>query len=495
MPSRRTIAILLLAATLPSGHPLPVARADILRVQASGCAGDRGSRVGTGFAWHSSKEVVTALHVVAGCQRLTVYSERDGQTYKVNVSRVLRRADLALIAVDGNVTFPPIVESAGQPTANTDLTAWGYGEGIPSMRDFRPLRVANGAPTLQQNIPSEVATELARAGSPALNITVVPIDAPLAPGLSGAPLLDATGRVRAIADGGVSHGITHVSWAIPVQYLTELLQSTESATAFSTPNANLSAAEVTRADVFAADFVAENVKTVNCGTARLRMTRTLSLSEAEIGNDSPLGMQQLKSIIPFNPSTLKFDVYEDASSGATVAVPSGVPLTTFSPASCMASMLNGLINIVVSVTTVPPGSNPDLLSSQFEAHAAPPPIFNWVPDVAWSYIMPFYRPDGLVVRRKAFMHMVPNALNTSTEYLFETLAARNGAFVGVAAVRRSDLQVQLCQRGMVPPQQCPPASYFPVWAHAALSVQLATFAISASNPNLAAWQQTGRGGP
>jgi hypothetical protein len=323
---------------------------------------------------------------------------------------------------------------------------------------------------------------------------VVPIDAPLAPGLSGAPLLDGTGRVRAIADGGVSHGITHVSWAIPVQYLAELLQSTESAAAFAAPNANLSAAEVTRADVFSADFVSENVRTVNCGTARLRWTRTLPLSEAEIGNDSPLGMQQLKSIMPWNSSTLKFDVYEDATSGATVAVPTGVPLTTFSPASCMANMLNGQVSIVVSVTTVPPGSNPDVLSSQFEAHAAPPPLFNWVPDVAWSYIMPFYRPDGLVVRRKAFSHMVPNQYNLPTEYLFETLAARGGTFVGVAAVRRNDLMMQLCQRGMASPQ-CPPPTYLQAWAHAALSVQLATFAISASNPNLGAWQQTGRGGP
>jgi S1-C subfamily serine protease len=117
--------------------------------------------------------------------------------------KVLRRADLALVQVQGNASFPPMVDVATPLQANNDLTAWGYGEGLPAMRDFRPLRVANGAPTLRQNVPSEVATELQRAGSPALDLNVVPIDAPLAPGLSGAPLLDAMNRVRAIADGGV----------------------------------------------------------------------------------------------------------------------------------------------------------------------------------------------------------------------------------------------------------------------------------------------------
>jgi hypothetical protein len=446
--------------------------------------------VGTGFAWHSGKEVVTALHVVSGCQRLSVYSERDQITYRVNVVRVLRRADLALVEVEGNVSFPPIVEIAAKPPPDLDLTAWGYGEGVPAMRDFRRLRVANGPPTLRQNIPSEAANELARAGSPALDLNVVPIDAPIAAGLSGAPLLDGSDRVRAIADGGVAHGITHVSWAIPVRYLAELVQSNESAAGFGVPNANLSAAEVTRAEVFAADIVDPNVRTINCGTARLRMARTRTLAEAEIGNDSPLAFQQLKTFFNGASPALTFDVYEDAESGATVAVPSGVQLFA-GPSSCRAPMLNGQIELVVSVTRVPAGSNPDVISSQFELFAATPPTFNWAPDPAWTFVTPFFRPDGLVVRRKAFAHLVPNQFNLPTEYMFETLAARNGTFIGVAGIRHNDLAAQLCQGGALPLAQCPPRNYQQVWAYTALSVHLATFAVSASNSNLGPWQQTG----
>ena len=162
-----TRALVILAPSMALGWahpPRAIARPDILRVQASSCAGDRGSRVGTGFAWHSPQEVVTALHVVAGCQRITIYSERDQVTYRVNLTRLLSRADLAIVQVEGNVTFPPITETVARPAADLDLTAWGYGEGVPAMRDFRRLRVANGAATLRQNVPAEVASELARQG-------------------------------------------------------------------------------------------------------------------------------------------------------------------------------------------------------------------------------------------------------------------------------------------------------------------------------------------
>jgi hypothetical protein len=305
--------------------------------------------------------------------------------------------------------------------------------------------------------------------------------------------------VRAIADGGVSHGITHVSWAIPVRYLADLVQSSESATALQGSSANLSAAEVTRAEVtraqvFSADFVDPTVPTINCGSARLRKARTRTLAEAELGSDSPIGLQQLKTMgLGGVPPDLPFDVYEDAVSGATVAVPAGVPLQPQGP-SCRASIFGGQVELVVSVTGIPPGSNPGVISAQFELFAATPPPMSWMPDPAWSYLMPFYRPDGFIVRRKAFKRFVPNPYNLPTDYMFETLAARNGTFLGVAAIRHSDLQLQLCQRGVYPPQQCPNFEYMRAWAHVALSVQLSTFAISALNPNSTSWQQTDRGG-
>lgn len=486
------VVVGVVAAIMGASQTTAQARPDVLRVQAAGCAGDQSNRVGTGFAWRSGKEVVTALHVVAGCQRLTVYAERDQVTHRVDLVRVLRRADLALLQAQGNANFPPMVELATAPPPNLDLVAWGYGEGLPAMRDFRRLRVANGGSTLQQNVPSEVAAELQRAGSPALDLNVVPIDAPLAPGLSGAPLLDGSDRVRAIADGGVSHGITHVSWAIPVRYLADLAASIEPTAAFAAPNGHLSAAEVARAQVFSADFVKPDARSINCGTARLRLARRLTLAEARIGNDSPLALQQIETGVGGASPALPFDVYEDAVSGATVAVPAGAELRAEGPAWCRAQVLTGLIDMLVSVTTMPAGSNADLIARQFELFAQTQPTTYWSPDADWTYATPFYRPDGLLVFRKAWFHWVPNQYNRPTEYMFETLAARNGTFIGVAALRHADLPMVLCQVGALPPAQCPPPAYMQAWGHVALSVHLSTFAISAVNPGNAPWQQLGR---
>jgi hypothetical protein len=268
-----------------------------------------------------------------------------------------------------------------------------------------------------------------------------------------------------------------------------LVASQETTAAFAAPNANLSAAEVARAEVFSADFVDPAARTINCGTARLRKARTRTLAEAQIGNDSPMALQQLEAAFGGAAPTLPFDVYEDAVSGATVALPGGAELVALPASSCRASLLDGLIDMVVSVTAIPPLSNPELISSQFELFAATQPTIYWMPDPAWSCTFPFYRPDGLTVRRKAFSHAVPNQFNAPTEYMFETLAARNGTFLANAAIRHADLPLRLCQAGAFLPAQCPPPNYLQTWGHAALSVQLSTFAISAFNPNRSAWQQ------
>jgi hypothetical protein len=394
------------------------------------------------------------------------------------------------MVVGDNGSFPPITELSTAPQASEPLTAWGYGEGIPSMRSFA-MRVADGGPTLKQNVPGSVANTLTRTGSPSLDLRVIPIDASMAAGLSGAPLLDAAGRVRAIADGGVAHGITHVSWAIPVQYLSDLVSSNEPTNALIATNANLSALEETRAEVFSADFVRPDAETISCGSARLRRVRARAFAEVSAGTDSPMGLTQLVNVFGGAVPPFNLDVYEDVESGATVAVPAGARLSS-QDGVCRTSLLGGQIEMRIQVTRFPPAENV-LVASKFEFFAATPPAQAWAPDPAWTYYAPFFRPDGLVVVRKAFGRVYPlNALGAYHEYMFETLAVRNGTFVGVAAIRHNDYALAMCMRGL-PGATCPPPQYLPTWAQVALSVHLATFAIAASNPNLAAWQQ-GPGG-
>jgi hypothetical protein len=290
----------------------------------------------------------------------------------------------------------------------------------------------------------------------------------------------------------VTHGITHVSWAIPASYLSELAASADPTVVYLAPNAHLSAKEETRAEVFGSDFTDPDAPIVHCGSARLRLVRGRPFAQAAAGADSPLGLMQLIAVFGGVAPQFDVDVYEEGESGATVAVPAGASLASVG-GSCRA-VLPEQVEMRVKVGRLGAMETPDMIATQFEAAVATPPVQMWGADPGWTLLMPFFRPDGLIVRRKAFAHYFPpNPYGLPTEYLFETLAVRNGTFVGVAAIRHNDLPMYLCVRG-VPGAVCPSPQYLATWAQAALSVQLATFSISAArNPALTAWQE--RRGP
>ena len=87
----------------------------VLRVVAERCGTDNSARAGSGFAWQQPGQVVTDLHVVAGCTQFSVgYQQLDVRPARV--VRVLRRADLALLSVDGAPAVTPL-SLAAQPPA------------------------------------------------------------------------------------------------------------------------------------------------------------------------------------------------------------------------------------------------------------------------------------------------------------------------------------------------------------------------------------------
>ena len=60
----------------------------VVQLRARGCPG--GDRVGSGFAFGPDQYVVTALHVVAGCPRISVYWEKHGgATQQASIARVV----------------------------------------------------------------------------------------------------------------------------------------------------------------------------------------------------------------------------------------------------------------------------------------------------------------------------------------------------------------------------------------------------------------------
>jgi hypothetical protein len=62
------------------------------------------------------------------------------------------------------------------------------------------------------------------------------------------------------------------------------------------------------------------------------------------------------------------------------------------------------------------------------------PATTWMPDPAFTYLAPVTRPDGLTVRRKAFVAW--SSLTTTERYLIETFAYKQGTFLSVGNVKK-----------------------------------------------------------
>jgi hypothetical protein len=452
-----------------------------MRIDASRCAGSAADRVGTGFLWGNARQTVTALHVIAGCSSITVHSQHDGADFAATVSHVYRHADLALLTLNNSARATPFVEAPAPPQLHETLTTWGYGDTPSSMRSF-DVRVAGVVePHLAQNVPDDVVQEIRRAGSPEPDMDILPISDPIAAGLSGAPIFDGAGKVYGIADGGVNHGATHASWAIPVKYLADLVRSSESAAGYVATTAHLSAAEVTRAQVYSSDFVDHAAPTVKCGSATLRRVRVVPFVQASLSTDNPLGLIQLETFFNQPAPQFNIDVYADAGSGATIVLPAGTNLVS-NGAACVATSPDGSLAMLLQVTAVPLGDTGQGVSSMFEQAAfASAPQF-WRNDPAWTNVQPAYRADGLSVIRRAWQGFYPpNQYNFPTRYMFETLAVRGRTFLGVAGFRNSEAVMWACARGIPMPNCAGVPNYLAGWIQVALSVHLATFPITAGS--------------
>jgi trypsin-like peptidase len=411
----------------------------------------------------------------------------------VEVRRVLARADLALMKVADDASLPILVEHAMPPAPEENLKTWGYPETVRKLRSA-VLRVADGGAILRDNVPASLDKVFQDAGM-SLDTRVVAIQDAIAPGFSGAPLLDAQGRVRAIANGGVNHGITGVAWAISAVHLTELARSTEQISAYVGVSAHQSAAEGLRAATFERDLAPaeRDGPTVKCGPVYLTRVRTVKAWDAASAADAPgrvtRTLQQLQAwdatlsqALRSSPQRFRLDVWEDLKSGAAVAVPAGLELTDRGT-YCGASGESG--TMIVQVTPVPGWVEPDVVPAQFERLAKSIASVQWIGEPPEPK---FLRPDGMLLEYRVFRESdddararapgLPAGVRAPPDgILVETLAMRNGTFMGVAATHAG------CRSSL-------PCSFHAQWLSMAASVEVSTFAISASRRRgLTRWQQ------
>lgn len=432
---------LLLAAsalTPASGQTMATAMANaapsvahVTGVQCSGSA----NRVGSGFLWRDNRTVVTARHVVAGCQRVIVaFTQVSGVTYLAVPDRELRGQDLVSMRLDKAATGAPLAVASNVPPVNTELAALGHAYGLPIV-DSKTVRVTlandgQGA-RLETLLDTTLRARVKNSGEIDVATNILRLDGNLLPGLSGSPVIGVDGAVYGIGSGGLQEGAGGVVWAVRAAYLADL----------ATAPAVTSLAALTQASGLAFAFQAEQTTAAKatCGGLVFERARSATLEELYRGSDDPLGMQQLLATFgPVSDELTKtvFEIWVDRISGASIAVPAGSPLSSTSQ-SCTANLGSGVtLTVGGGQTAGPPAVQ--AASQSFELLTGanlPQPLMT---DPAFSYLQPRFRADGFTVRRANYFNNRPGAQMSEVRNnsLFISHLARGGSYVGVAAVRR-----------------------------------------------------------
>ncbi len=113
------------------------------------------------------------------------------------------------------------------PGVNSNLYVLGYnGEGNLSNIIDRSLRLGyNSNGKLKGLLSTTLRTELNTCKSPDPEIDILYFDGSLLPGFSGAPIVDNSGVLVGIADGGLENGAQSISWGIAASNLSNLSTS------------------------------------------------------------------------------------------------------------------------------------------------------------------------------------------------------------------------------------------------------------------------------
>jgi len=173
-------------------------------------ANGSGSAAGTGIILTSTGEVLTNNHVVSGSTSITVTIAGRSGTYAAQVVGVDPTKDVALIQVEG---------VSGLPTATlADSSTLLVGEAIVA---FGNALGQGGAPSVTEGSVVALDQSLtASDGTGSEQLTgMVQIDASIAPGDSGGPIVNSGGQVVGMITAGQSTGrvstATTVGFAIP----------------------------------------------------------------------------------------------------------------------------------------------------------------------------------------------------------------------------------------------------------------------------------------
>jgi S1-C subfamily serine protease len=478
------LALLGVAEALPSAEVVANVSRSVFLLECFDASGGVRGRA-SAFAWGAADRAVTAMHAVAGCSRMELYSPPRAGARRARVTRVLAARDLVELQIEPPTygeqwSVTPLSASRVQPRLWQEFAVIGHPVGL---RVAEPSRLTwSRRSALSSWVPKSVLQRLSLLKWLDTSTEVHSFSGGhIAPGHSGAPIIDDAGSVVAIAQGGLASGAIEIGWGLPVN----LLQALTSSTIRTLPS-------VEQVDTLfsagrEATLVAEDSPRVRCGDLELVLVRSASLAEMAPTSDDPAGLQTLLTTLStagqltgqtLDPLAFRYDLWRDLETGATVPVPAGLQ-----PAErgrdCVVNWTGSGVGMTFRVERAGDFAEATANALAFEnsiAQGRPGQI-----DPAFSYLVPINRWDGLIVNRKAALLWTwwPTGPQPST-YVFQTLATKSAQSASSsieAAVTKDwmDREAQACMMGWYAPECRPFLERHQGFAQMVIAVHLAGF--------------------
>ncbi len=459
----------------------------LVYVRATGCPDPaNGTRAGSGFALNNAGTIVTAHHVIGGCQAVTVTYEglppSTSRTSAAVVARVLSAGDLALLSVDKPPDVPVLVRAQQPNDKSATYAGFGFQNGQPTAGN-QPVTFSTGSSYLRDILPREAANELRQTGSRIdVNREVLRFNVALQPGMSGGPIVDTAGRVVGIIAGGLRAGAAPASWGWPVDWVETLQSSTEArdvpvlfARAYYSLNEMMATAEA-----------AKTGRNITCGTMTLTYHGRWSFQDVARGSDDEVRLRYVMAISTLPTSTIErmyFDTWVHDPSGATVVTPSGYRVE-LSGDVCELRSSSGPFRQVIWGVSAQDATEVQRVSLQFEQsvmYPRAPYQFGFQFDPSLTTAGPQFKDNGLVFNRKGFLQakqpFVPGTPQAPLAHTFETLIAKNRWFVGIGTLNEDvPPGLPLCsQSGGKMPGCDGMIRHLEEWTRFILATQLSTY--------------------
>jgi S1-C subfamily serine protease len=469
----------------------------VVYVDASTCA-DNQPRAGTGFALDKPGQIITAHHVVGGCSTIYVnYQQRVAPSqrhFSATVSRVYASGDLALLEVNAPPNIPVLKLAPPPPDRNRPHAGLGYANAQLAPDNLELTFSADPATRLREFLPLPMQQELSRSGSRIdTDRPVLRFNAWLEPGMSGGPIINYAGDVIGIVAGGLKSGTVPASWGWPAEWIRDLFASQEPrGVAVAVAGTFFTLRDLQEA----ANAISAN-REKRCGLLDFSYRGQRSYLQASRGSDDQRRLEIItRAARPDDLEKLKFDVWFHVKSGATALMPAGYEMESVADA-CVAKSSTGPFQQVLWASPAQP-LQVQAVSQVFEANIMGPRVqyaFGWVFDLVLSKLLldaygqpvlalgpvPETRSDGLVFTRKGFIHPKSAAgPQGPIAASFETLAARNGSFMGVGTINDEvSKQMVGCAAVQWAAPGCEPVyAHFKEWTHFILATQLSSFPIN-----------------